>query len=56
MKKKISEPVYLNLSEELKRWTSGFNIKSQSSDKNEKKYNDEKNEYTIQITFLKKKQ
>jgi hypothetical protein len=55
-RKKISEPVYLNLSEELKRWTSGLKIKSNST-RDEKNQEEEKfKENTIQITFLKKKQ
>ncbi len=55
-RKKISEPVFLNLEEELKSWRTLLGIKSQPKEKENKKENKEPKENTIQIIFLKKKQ
>lgn len=55
-RKELFQPVLVNRSEDLKSWELLLNIKSQSSDKEKKKDNDEKNDYAIQITFLKERE
>lgn len=52
--KKMSHPVLVNLSEDLKSWYTLLNIKSQSPERENKRKIIEPKGNTIQITFLKK--
>jgi hypothetical protein len=52
-KKRISQPVYLNLEEELKSWRKLLNIKEKPKDDSENEKGKE-SENKIEIIFLKK--